>query len=106
MFKSTRSKAMIIDGRKTERPDIRRMDENDIIVVNRIRLNTKLVEYEIKKMDVSTVRIISDAIRLSEKDSIKNNRYNAGVKMKVGDVKKVFPDYDNLPLNSFAFANK
>lgn len=82
--------------------ELPRMDKDDIIVVNRIRLNSKLVEYEIQNIKPSEAVIIRQAISLIKQREIRSKNAVMGVEMRVGDVLKIFPEYKSLPKNSFA----
>lgn len=82
--------------------ELPRMDKDDIIVVNRIRLNSKLVEYEIQNIKPSEAIIIRQAISLIKQREISAKNAVMGVEMRVGDVLKIFPEYKSLPKNSFA----
>ena len=85
--------------------ELPKMDKDDVIVVNRIRLNSKLVEYEIQNIKPSEAIIIRQAIRLIKQREINTKNAVMGVEMKVGDVLKIFPEFKSLPKNSFAVSN-
>ena len=99
-------KGPFIEVRMINPSDIQTMDENQVVIVNRIRLNSKLVECEIRNMDSSSVVIITKAIKSMKEQESKSRRTVMGAKMRVGDVKKVFPEFTALPKNSFALANE
>lgn len=98
------ARGAVIKVRIINPPDIQDMDENEIIVVNRIRLNAKLVECEIRNNNSTNVAIITAAIKAMKEQEKKSKRTVMGPKMSVRDVKKIFPDYRFLPMNSFAFS--
>lgn len=85
-----------------EPKELSHMDDNQIVVVNRVRLNSKLVEWEIKNIDKKETIIIRKAIKLmKEKERIKKCAA-MGAEMQVKDIRVIFPNYESLPHNSFA----
>lgn len=75
-------------------------DDDEIVIVNRIRLNNKLVEFEVKAISSSSANIIRNAIKTMKKREISTRQIALGAEMTVADVKKVFPEYKSLPQNS------
>lgn len=74
------------------------------ILVNRIRINTRLVEIESSE---SIDYEIIDLLRKAVFKSIRGNKYHGysiGIRMTVGDVLKVFSCVEEMPANSFLSA--
>ena len=92
-------KVMLIKPEK-----LTRMDENDIVVVNRVRLNSKLVECSIKNINTDETSLIRKALQNMILQERQIRRTIMGAEMRVGDIIKIFPDYENFPQNSFAVA--
>lgn len=81
---------------------LQNMDEDQIIIINRVQLNTKIVEFEIRNIStVETLTLKAAAYRMKERDR-KHRRHVLGAEMRVGDVIKIFPEYKSLPQNTFA----
>lgn len=85
--------------------ELQGMSEDDVVIVNRVRLNSKLVECEIKRVELSERNMIMRILREMKIREIKQRRTVMGPIMRVGDVKKLFPEYKTLPKNSFAILN-
>lgn len=84
---------------------LQKMDENETIIVNRVQLNIKLVEFEIQNissLEVLTLKKAAHRMNIVER---KNRRHVLGAEMRVGDVIKIFPEYKMLPKNTFAVWN-
>lgn len=75
-------------------------DAEEVVIVNRIRLNNKLVEFEIKDNHSSNIVIVKNAIKAMKKKEFGTKRIALGAEMKIADVLKVFPEYKTLPKNS------
>lgn len=84
--------------------ELKDMKEDSLVVVNRIRINSKLVEFEVKNTHKQEIVIIKKAIREMKAKEAKHRRVVMGPTMKVRDIKIVFPEYERLPKNSFALA--
>lgn len=78
------------------------MNEDTLIIVNRIRINSKLVECEIKEIGKQERSIMTKAIKAMKIREAKERKTVMGPAMTVGDIKKLFPNYSKLPRNSFA----
>ncbi len=91
--------------RLIEPSELKVMQEDSIIIVNRIRVNSKLVEFEITNSGKQEILIITKAIKEMKRRETKGHRTVMGPAMRVGDVKKLFPEYEKLPRNSFALAD-
>ena len=83
-------------------PNLQNMDENEIVIVNRVQLNSKLVELEIR--DISSFHVIAliEATHRMRDTERKYKRHVLGAEMRVGDIIKIFPEYKTLPKNTFA----
>lgn len=84
--------------------ELKGMEEDSLVIVNRIRIYSKLVEFELKDTRTQEIVIITNAIKEMKARESKHRRTVMGPAMKVGDVKKIFPEYESLPKNSFAVA--
>lgn len=83
--------------------EISKMNNDDLILVNRIRINSKLVEFEIRNLsNCETTKIMRNAITEMKEKELRSKKPSMGVMMKVGDVKKIFDNIESLPGNSFA----
>lgn len=100
------SKGSVVEVRMINPADIQKMNENDYLIVNRIRLNSKIVECEIRKNNPSSVDIILKAIKSMKEQESRSRRTVMGAKMRVGDIKTIFPDFKGLPKNSFALVDE
>lgn len=82
--------------------EVVKLRDDDQIVVNRVRINSRLVRLEMQdNADRESIKIIRDAIENMMKQEKKQKCVVHGAKMAVKDVKKVFPDIEKMPLNSF-----
>ena len=82
--------------------EISTLSDDDIIVVNRVRLNSRLVRLEIEGNDnLESIIIIHRAIENMMIQQKTSKKILLGAKMAVGDIKKVFPDFARMPSNSF-----
>ena len=101
----------IIYGRATsvvrliEPSELKGMREDSLVIVNRIRVNSKLVQFEITNSGKQEIGIILNAIKEMKIRESKGRKMVMGPTMKVGDIKKLFPEYESLPKNSFALAD-
>ena len=79
------------------------LEKNSVIIVNRIRLNSKLVEWEIQQYgNTGDVIKVKRAIRKMKEKEKRTRCILMGAEMIVEDVMEIFPDYRRLPKNSFA----
>lgn len=82
--------------------DLRKMKDDSLVIVNRIRIYSKLVEFELKEArGQESVTIINALNEMNARES-KHRSIAMGPTMRVGDIKKLFPEYERLPKNSFA----
>lgn len=83
--------------------EVNRLSDDEIVLVNRVRLNSRLVNLGFQGNQnleiLGIIRAAIDNIMLHEE---KTKSVTYGAKMAVGDVKKVFPNIDTMPTNSFA----
>lgn len=91
------SKVRLVDPSK-----LQSMDENEVIIVNRVQLNTKIVELEIRNASSTEFLVLKTAARNMKAKERRLKLPIIGAEMRVGDVIKVFPEYKTLPKNSFA----
>lgn len=88
-----------------EPSDLSKMKKEEKVIVNRVRLVSRLVEFEIKNSeDPETMAIIRKAMKEMKVKEEKNHRVLMGPEMTVGEVLKVFDDLSSLPKNTFATA--
>jgi hypothetical protein len=82
--------------------DILNFEENEIIIVDRVRINSKLVRLEFQgseqKECIAILRKAINDMIIQEKIAKKTF---VGAKMAVRDVKKVFSEVHTMPSNSF-----
>lgn len=79
------------------------LEKDCVIIVNRIRLNSKLVEWEIQQYDnTGEIIKVKSAIRQMKEKEKRTRCILMGAEMLVEDVMKIFPNYEKLPKNSFA----
>jgi|GEM_PF-3630192 len=78
------------------------MKQDELILVNIVRLSSKLGEYEIKKSSSPDVDVIRVALRNANGCKHRTRRPLMGAKMLVADVLRIFPEYRRLPKHSFA----
>jgi len=78
------------------------MEQEELILVNTVRLSSKLGEYEVKKSSSPDVDVIRMALRNAHWSKHKTRRSLMGARMRVADVLRIFPEYKELPKYSFA----
>lgn len=77
-----------------------------VIIVNRVRLNSRNIEIIISgQIDSEQMRIIEKAISSMHSKDRKEKRVGFGAEMTVRDVLSVFDNIDSMPRNSFALIN-
>lgn len=84
--------------------EIAELDDEQLIVVNRIKINSMLNSIALSEIEVSEEQLkilekASNKIKIQEKQRKCGIR---GVEIKVSDVLKLFKDNDNIPLSTFA----
>ena len=83
--------------------EVNKLKDDEVIIVNRVRINSRLVNLELQgEINPEILGIIRAAIDniMSHEEKTKSVTY--GAKMAVKDIKKVFPNIDKMPANSFA----
>lgn len=90
------------DVKSIKPEELQNMDKNALVVVNRIRLNSKLVEYEIKNLNSTETIEIREVLNVVARNEQDTKCSSIRVKLPVSSILKVFPEYKTLPLNSFA----
>ena len=80
---------------------IKFMNDQDSIIVNRTLLNYKLVECELRNSDCSYIEILTKAIKNMNEKEKECKRTLIGAELAVEELKKLFSDYKELPANSF-----
>lgn len=82
--------------------DVILLDDDDEIVVNRVRINSRLVKLDMENnVDLESIKIIRAAIDNIMQHEKTKKCIAHGAKMSVRDVKKIFPNIEHMPGNSF-----
>ena len=84
---------------------VTQLRKEDMVVVNRVRLNAKNVEFAKKRRTGESVIVLQRALRSMNTYGKKRYKIAFGAKMRVGDVIKIFDDISSLPKNTFAVAD-
>lgn len=103
MIRKTRGGTKVII--KVLPSDVSKLRDEEVIIVNRVRLNARLVSLEMQNVDNNNqenILLIRQAIGGMMVQEKERKRALPGAKMTVRDVKKIFPDMDSMPKNSFA----
>lgn len=86
--------------------EINSLEENEIIIVNRARVNSRIIkiEHNFNRSDslIESYKILNVALNEMLLQEKKHRKTLFGAPMKVKDVKKVFPDILSMPINSFS----
>lgn len=81
---------------------IRNMDPNETIFVNRVRINSKMMEYQmIGKPDENIEKILLNAKKEMRKQEIDYKKPSIGAKMTIRDILKIFTEPEKMENNSF-----
>lgn len=87
--------------------EIKNMNPDDTIMVNRIRINSKIMEYQksgVTDSDIETILVKAmDGIRKQESQQRKTP---IGAKMTIKDVLKLFTEPEKMHKNSFFLLEK
>ncbi len=85
--------------------EIKDLDDNVTVIVNRTRVNSQLVKLRFCQdgSNLNSIKIIRDAIKNMLQEEKKYNITLIGPKMKVQEIKQVFQDIEQMPSNSFAY---
>lgn len=82
--------------------DVISLNDDAEIVVNRVRINSRLVKLDMENnADEEILKIIRAAIENIMRHEKSRKCIAHGAKMSVGDVKKIFPNIEKMPHNSF-----
>ena len=90
---------------KVSPSEVKQLQDDEIIIVSRAQLNAKLAFMAMEINDdeqIKTIKIIRRAINDMIEQEKKQNNIAIGAQMTVGDVKQIFPKFDEMPGNSFA----
>ena len=105
MYKANHDQEVMREVKMIAPSEIFKMDKEDTVIVNRVRLNSRLVEFEIRNNgDTAKIIIIRNAIQDMKTKERQNRRALMGPEMTVEQVLQVFDDVEDLPGNSFALA--
>lgn len=87
--------------------DIKKMSPESIVLVNRVRINSKVMEYQNSGVtDCEVEKILIDAMRCIGKQESQQRKTSIGVKMKIKDVLKLFAEPEKMNNNSFFLLEK
>ena len=101
--KTNNKRQVLLTVRHIPPAQIRKLNANDKVCVNRVRINSKNVEIIVSGYAQSEKGIVvGKAIRSMQLRDRKAKRAGFGAEMTVGEVLTVFDDLDSLPKNSFA----
>lgn len=95
------SEGAVVDLKFIDPLTIEQMQDDDIVIVNRIRLNALLVELRLQNKTTDYLELLS-IIRKMKQLERTTRRFQVGAEMRVGDIKRLFPALDVLPRSSFA----
>lgn len=96
----------VVDMKVIDPKYLTKMKDDEIIIVNRVQISSKIVEYEIKNVNSSNSLLLKHAFKNMKDKEKKSNNIVFGAKMQVKDVRVIFPEYESFPKNSFLFAIK
>ena len=84
--------------------DVAKLNKKQMVMVNRIRINSMLTEIALAEITVTEeqIKILKDASQKIKKQEKDRRCAIMGAQMKVEDILKVFKNTDKLPSNSFA----
>ena len=85
--------------------EVVKMNDSEILNVNRIIVNARLVELRLTHSNYEGKEILLRALKSEEKDVNVSKKFT-DVKMKVGDIKQVWPNIEKLPKNTFKVLKK
>lgn len=85
--------------------EVVKMNNSEVLNVNRIIVNARLVELRLTHSNSEGKEILLRALKSEEKDVNGSKKFN-DVKMKVGDIKRVWPNIEKLPKNTFKVLKK
>lgn len=85
--------------------DISKLHDGDTLIVNRVSLNSRLVILQLQNSgnhNQGEIQIIRNALGEMLVEEEKRKCVMPGATMVVKDIKKIFPDMNKIPRNSFA----
>ena len=85
--------------------EVKHLHNDEIVIVSRSRLNAELAFMEMKMENDAVnerIQIIKYALSDMIAQEIQQKIFARGAKMKVRDVKKIFPNLEDMPSNTFA----
>lgn len=85
--------------------EVVKMNDSEILNVNRIIVNARLVELRLTHSNSEGKKILLRALKSEEKDVNVSKKFT-DVKMKVGDIKQVWSNIEKLPKNTFKVLKK
>ncbi len=85
--------------------EVVKMNDSEILNVNRIIVNARLVELRLTHSNSEGKKILLKSLKSEEKDVNVSKKFT-DVKMKVGDIKQVWPNIEKLPKNTFKVLKK
>lgn len=85
--------------------EVVKMNDSEILNVNRIIVNARLVELRLTHSNSEGKEILLRALK-SEEKGVNVSKKFTDVKMKVGDIKQVWPNIEKLPKNTFKVLKK
>lgn len=81
-----------------------KMDDNELVYVNRNALNLAITEYEInidESQYTDELRILLQVWNKIHEQEMRTNRIEHYIKMTSREIKKCFKNYKDLPIGSF-----
>ena len=85
--------------------EVVKMNDSEFLNVNRIIVNARLVELRLTHSNSEGKEILLRALKSEEKD-VNGSKKFTDVKMNVGDIKRVWPNIEKLPKNTFKVLKK
>ena len=85
--------------------EVVKMNDSEVLNVNRIIVNARLVELRLTHSNSEGKEILLKSLKSEEKD-VNGSKKFTDVKMKVGDIKRVWPNIEKLPKNTFKVLKK
>lgn len=82
--------------------ELQNMEMDELVYVNRVFLNKKIVEFEIQCITSAEVAALRKTIRVIKEQDVMHKKIARRAAMRVADVMRLFPEYKSLPVNAFA----
>lgn len=87
--------------------DIKKMNPESSVLVNRVRINSKVMEYQKSGVtDCEVEKLLVNAMKNIGKQESQQSKTSIGVKMKIKDVLKLFAEPEKMHDNSFFLLEK